>query len=330
MMKRIKTDSVEFNNEEEVDKVISPNTAKKSKKIKRSGQEESESESKDDVEIEKHIEKPEETTKRLEDAEYKDLNQRYKQDERDINYVLNNQEAIEEARKEAEEATIKLNESIEKIEEEQDLVFKEKVALIAKDTIKELKSKNMLGDISKIEGIEEHMIQKVFECFLENKQELLKKIAGKLASQAEEEYDGDGYDEDRGDDGDQLAPENEIQRNSKRSNRTTQKNKGDDIDSDMDENKSYERGNRERGDDGEYMNAMIDRSYDIDEERNNFNDNSEMRSASKEKEYKRKSRRGASKESESQATFLMNIQTTADLISYVKRRQHKLGGFENI
>ena len=58
----------------------------------------------------------------LEDAEYKDLNQRYKQDERDLNFVLNNQDAIMEARQ-AEDKHIELNESLDKIEEEQDRVF---------------------------------------------------------------------------------------------------------------------------------------------------------------------------------------------------------------
>lgn len=90
-------------------------------------------------EKEKFSEHPEETKRKLDDAEYKDLEQRYKQDEHDLNYVLNNPEQILEEVHKAEDTNNEMNESIEKIEEEQDMVFKEKVAKIVKETFKEFK-----------------------------------------------------------------------------------------------------------------------------------------------------------------------------------------------
>lgn len=320
MHKRGKTNSFDHSNDEEIGKRIDSLHVAQPGKIKKSSAAESDSKHGDKM---KNADNPEETKKKLEDAEYKDLGQRYVQDERDVNYVLNNQEAIAEARK-AEEAKIELNESIEKIEEEQDLVFKEKVSIIAKETIKEMKIMNLLSDDNKLENMQEHMIHKVFECFLENKQELLKKIAGKLASQVDlEEYDGDGD----GDDEDQISPNSKNYRksNATPSSRKYNKHK-ENADTDMDDMKSFEgsRQDNDKDEDADYIPEMMDRSSELDGEGDGFVDNSEIRRPDKNKSSSRKKRvNGVSKESESQTTFVMNIQTTADLISYVKRRQHK-------
>jgi hypothetical protein len=115
--------------------------------------------------IQKHkdLDNPEETKMKLEDAEYKDLKQRYNQDERDKNYILNDQEEIAAEARKAEDTNIELNESIDKIEEEQDLEFKEKISLIAKESFEEMKLLQNLHENFKTEDIYEAMIQKVFE-----------------------------------------------------------------------------------------------------------------------------------------------------------------------
>lgn len=126
------------------------------------------------LERDKTDEAPEITHKKLEDAEYKDLGQRYKPDEADSDYVLNDEDEIQKEAKKAEETNIELNESIEKIEEEQDLVFKNKVSKITEDLIEKFKQIDIASDKQEIERLKAEMIAHVFESFLENKQELLK------------------------------------------------------------------------------------------------------------------------------------------------------------
>ena len=98
------------------------------------------------LEQDKTDEEPEITHKKLEDAEYKDLGQRYKPDEADSDYVLNEEVEIQKEAKKAEDTNIELNESIEKIEEEQDLVFKNKVSNITGDLIEKIKQLDVITD----------------------------------------------------------------------------------------------------------------------------------------------------------------------------------------
>lgn len=312
--KRVRTNSFSYDRNEDDDDLKSAGGARKKKRRRRDASDGSGGR-------DKTIDHPEEIKKKLEDAEYKDLKQRYNLDERDINYILNNQENISQARK-AEEEGLHLHQDLDKIEEEQDRVFREKVALIAKDTLREMKLLDALSDLSQVENLQEKMIHQVFECFLENKQELLKKIADKLASQRDpDEYDDDGYD-----DIDQDSPSMKPRRRSDESVGSRKGFKSKRRLGSEGSNRSGE--SHEEGvdnEDGDYTANMIDRSSGYDEEDNGFVDNSDVGKPRRGKQHKRRKRDLVSKNSESQTTFMMNIQTTADLISYVKRRQKKRG-----
>ena len=111
------------------------------------------------------------------------MNKRYQQDERDKNFVLNQEDAIIAAVNKESEAENEMNESIDKLEEEHDLEFKDKVSTIARDFMKDIKFLDDNKNVTDLDYLHRGMIQKVFDCFLENKQELLKKIAWKLSSQ---------------------------------------------------------------------------------------------------------------------------------------------------
>lgn len=239
--------------------------------------------------------------------------------------MLNNQDAIHEAKiQKAKQANNELNESIDKIEEEQDRVFRERVGTITLELIEDLKRLNAATDIEEIERLREQMIKKVFASFLDNKQELLKKIANKLASA----QDLDDYDE--GYDNDEYSPKllkanRRSELSSVSSRQIGKKNKANmEDDTDMDDSKSSHQIN-----DFDETPHMIDRSSGSEENEFGFDEgikrhrkNEKHKSSSK----KRKPDHPVSKESESQTTFLMNIQTTADLISYVKSKHVKRPG----
>jgi hypothetical protein len=160
----------------------------------------------------KIMEKASEIKKKLEDAEYKDLKQRYNHDEGDNNYVLDKEEEIKAHKKQQiQEANIKLDESLDKIEEEQDIVFKRKVGEISHGILEEMKNASDVQEINLTE-LQSRMIDQVFASFLTNKQELLKKIAGRLASHKDPEYDEDDSDEEEEDgDPEDITPNEEIQ-----------------------------------------------------------------------------------------------------------------------
>ena len=105
----------------------------------------------------------------------------------------------------------------------------------------------------------------------------------------------------------------------------------DDIKSLDDPTEVAERHTRRRNDD-DFTPELMDQSDDNSEEHNNFED--KVKSRSKNRKERRGSKRPpiykpTNKDSESQTTFMMNIQTTADLISYVKRRQNKRNVVKN-
>ena len=94
------------------------------------------------------------------------------------------------------------------------------------------------------------------------------------------------------------------------------KKRRDDEDSGIDDSKLSD-----QSQDDDFPNIMENSDY---EDRNEFLETSEGKiSKNKSSSRKRRHQNPVSKESESQTTFLLNIQTTADLISYVNSRHQK-------
>lgn len=277
----------------------------------------------DEEEEKLHREEQLETKKELEDAEYKDLKKRFIQDERDKNFVLNERDAIIEAvEKESDKETNELDESIDKIEEEQDLEFKDRVALISHDFMKDIKFLDEEKDSNELNNLHKAMIQKVFDCFLENKQELLKKIANKLSSHKDMEDYISGESETGKVDEDTTPRYVQTKRSD-----ASYISKGFQKRKNTEDTYAQESKSAASSKEPDFMENIMDVSESDDDrdDQDEYEDHSAQkkleRKAKKSKSKKRM--KEISKESESNRTHLMNIQTTADLISYVKRRQNK-------
>jgi len=201
-----------------------------------------------------------------------------------------------------------------------------------------------LADSDKFDQFHERIVEKVFDSFLENKRELLKKIASKLAMNTHEEfdYDGDEYDAEQESAHLRIRKRSDISggsRNSKgsRKGRRHKKKTKRNNDSDLDESKmsqqSHDPDRYDNDDDNENDDEDDDAYEDGDFTPNMMEKDSEDAfneissagyiNSNKVKRTPKPKHRVLYKNSESQHTLMMNIQTTADLISYVKRRHNK-------
>jgi hypothetical protein len=221
------------------------------------------------------------------------------EDERDNQYVLNNQEAIEEEmnrdKEKGKETTDKINESIDKIEEEQDIDFQSNLKNITNNFMKDIKSFDPENDAFEIEQLHIVMVQKIFEKYIENKQDMLTKIASKIASQNYlDDNDSDEYDDDHNTS--RLKPYRDTSFAS-RGNKNSSSRKGSDN-TDME--------NFGMNDDDSNNNMM-----EIDD--------FEKPIGHKRDSTRKRPNKPSSKIDGSQKEFLMNIQTTADLLSFVKK-----------
>jgi flagellar biosynthesis/type III secretory pathway protein FliH len=158
---------------------------------------------------------------------------------------------------------------------------------------------------------------------------LLKKIATKLATHIPDEFYIDGEDEEPDA---ENSPHLRIHRKSDASmiSKTSRRSRGRkrhakaNDDSDIEYSKLSQQSN-ENLDEEDFTPNMIEKEFEDAFNENAYHENSSSGfkdNSRKEKGVKKKIQ-GISKDSESQRTFMMNIQTTADLISYVKRRQKK-------
>ena len=209
--------------------------------------------------------------------------------------MLNEEIEIQKEAEKAEETNIKLNESIEKIEEEQDIVFKNKVSKITGDLIEKFKHLDITTDKRGIERLKAEMITHVFDSFLENKQELLKKIANKLAFVKDlDEYD-DPYEVDV----DQSFPHTKTRKNSKANfiSRTSRVSRNapkhnhiaendidmeDDIKS-LDDPIDVNNEKHLRRNENDFTPVILDQSENNSEEQNNFKDKTNSRRKNKSK-----------------------------------------------